>query len=443
MNIEQAWRKSGIKPFNPDIFTDKDFAPSIPSSTQARFPESFPTRLLQAPDASSDDALFDPYELDRREGRERRERMVRETKEVMVTVKSQKQTWGSIKKLLFHAFIAHAFTSFFPKNMVSNLSAIISAHSFFISPNDSNFLFLDKELEWLCAENARLRADNAGLKEESASLKAQHDAAQAHAVFAGQQYAVYKHRLHEKTKKKEASKQVSTSARVLTLMQGRLEIAADAAKKAMKSQELQKKKEKDAQKAREDIVCRAEQEKEHTEFFGNMKYMGRSTLVDIAFSLNMETEQVTIEMLHVCLNAHFEANPELKKHPRYLCLFERSRSQKRKEPPTESNTPQHQPSPTSTSHSSPAPGPSSHYHPPPAPAPGPSSLPNFYQSSNPFAYENPSPLLFQHMHPYPHVPAFPYPMFQSHSPAVFHPHSQSHHIPSHTSTSPLDTLEHS
>ncbi|KAJ3995559.1 hypothetical protein F5050DRAFT_1826600 [Lentinula boryana] len=180
----------------------------------------------------------------------------------------------------------------------------------------------DEELERLWAENAQLRADNAGLKEESASLKAQHNAAQVHAVFAGQQYAVYKHWLHEKTKKKEASKRVSTSARVLTSMQGRLEIAADAAKKATKSQELQKKKEKDAQKAREDIVHRAEQVKEHTEFSGNMKYMGRSTLVNIAFSLNIETEKATIEMLHIRLNAHFEANPELKKHPRYLRLFE-------------------------------------------------------------------------------------------------------------------------
>ncbi|KAJ3742589.1 hypothetical protein DFH05DRAFT_1461662 [Lentinula detonsa] len=286
----------------------------------------------------------------------------------------------------------------------------------------------DRELEQLRVENARLRADNAGLMEESASLKAQRDAAQVHAVFAGQQYAVYKHRLHEKRKRKEGSKRVSTSARVLTSMQGRLEIAADAAKKAEKSRELQKKKEKDAQKAREDIVRRAEQEKERTEFSGNMKYMVRSTLVDIAFSLNIETEKATAETLRVRLNAHFEANPELKKHARYLRLFERSR--KRKEPPTESNIPSHQPSPTSTSHSSPAPGPSSHHQPPPAPAPGPSSLPPFYQSSNPFAYENPSPLLFQHIHPYPPVPAFPYPMFQSHSPAVFHPHphSQSHHI---------------
>ncbi|KIK59516.1 hypothetical protein GYMLUDRAFT_169520, partial [Collybiopsis luxurians FD-317 M1] len=43
--ISQAWRKSGINPFNPSVFTDADFAPSIPSSTKAHLPDSFPSRL--------------------------------------------------------------------------------------------------------------------------------------------------------------------------------------------------------------------------------------------------------------------------------------------------------------------------------------------------------------------------------------------------------------
>ncbi|KAJ3750641.1 hypothetical protein DFH05DRAFT_1518782 [Lentinula detonsa] len=265
MNIEQAWRKSGIKPFNPDIFTDKDFAPSIPSSTQAWFPESFPTRLPQAPDASSDDALFDPYELDRREGREEREDGERDEGGDGDSEESETDSGFSDSdesnesnesddtnrvpsKNCFSALSSHMPSPAFSRKTWSQTSQPSSAptRSSSLPTIQTSSSRRDKELERLCAENARLRADNAGLKEESASLKAQRDAAQAHAVFAGQQYAVYKHRLHEKTKKKEASKRVSTSARVLTLMQGRLEIAVDAAKKATKSQELQKKKEKDA-----------------------------------------------------------------------------------------------------------------------------------------------------------------------------------------------------
>ncbi|KAJ3792319.1 DDE superfamily endonuclease-domain-containing protein, partial [Lentinula aff. detonsa] len=44
-SILQAWRKSGINPLNPEVFGDADYAPSIPSSTQTHFPDSFPRRL--------------------------------------------------------------------------------------------------------------------------------------------------------------------------------------------------------------------------------------------------------------------------------------------------------------------------------------------------------------------------------------------------------------
>ena len=70
--ILQAWRKSGIRPLNPNIFTEADFAPSIASSTQVQLPRSFPRRLPRAPDASSDDVVFDAEEISRmREEREK------------------------------------------------------------------------------------------------------------------------------------------------------------------------------------------------------------------------------------------------------------------------------------------------------------------------------------------------------------------------------------
>ena len=45
--IVSAFQKSGIRPLNPDIFTDKDYAPSIPTSTGAYVPESYPTPTQQ------------------------------------------------------------------------------------------------------------------------------------------------------------------------------------------------------------------------------------------------------------------------------------------------------------------------------------------------------------------------------------------------------------
>lgn len=46
--IISAFRKSGIKPLNPNIFTNEDYAPSIPTSTAAHVPTSYPTRHLSA-----------------------------------------------------------------------------------------------------------------------------------------------------------------------------------------------------------------------------------------------------------------------------------------------------------------------------------------------------------------------------------------------------------
>ena len=41
--IKAAWKKTGIAPFNPTIFTDADFAPSHSTSTQAHLPASYPS----------------------------------------------------------------------------------------------------------------------------------------------------------------------------------------------------------------------------------------------------------------------------------------------------------------------------------------------------------------------------------------------------------------
>ncbi|KAH7917211.1 hypothetical protein BV22DRAFT_998363, partial [Leucogyrophana mollusca] len=43
--ILQAWRKCGIWPLNPNIFTEEDYALSYKTSTTAHVPASFPKEL--------------------------------------------------------------------------------------------------------------------------------------------------------------------------------------------------------------------------------------------------------------------------------------------------------------------------------------------------------------------------------------------------------------
>jgi hypothetical protein len=55
--ILSAWRRSGIRPLNPGVFTEEDFASSYASSTSPPFPISFPgpTDNLDSPQAEDPD----------------------------------------------------------------------------------------------------------------------------------------------------------------------------------------------------------------------------------------------------------------------------------------------------------------------------------------------------------------------------------------------------
>lgn len=59
--MKKAFAKTRIYPFNPEIFTDEDFAPSMASSTVAHVPPSYPTEVPSSPPADDDpDSNEDP-----------------------------------------------------------------------------------------------------------------------------------------------------------------------------------------------------------------------------------------------------------------------------------------------------------------------------------------------------------------------------------------------
>ncbi len=64
--IMSAFRKSGMWPINRDVFTDNDFVPSVPYSTEAQDFPSLPTELVSLremefnPNSSDSDSDMDP-----------------------------------------------------------------------------------------------------------------------------------------------------------------------------------------------------------------------------------------------------------------------------------------------------------------------------------------------------------------------------------------------
>ncbi|KAJ3742221.1 hypothetical protein DFH05DRAFT_1559026 [Lentinula detonsa] len=146
----------------------------------------------------------------------------------------------------------------------------------------------------------------AELKKELIIVKAERDAANVHAVISGQEAAVWKHRYNKKAVKKDTTKRFTTDARIVTSREGREEAVADAAKKAAKKQAEAEKIKKKQDLEREDILRRAAQEKESIAFSGSLKSKSKRDLIDIAFSLNVETDGATADVL---------------RSPRYIDLF--------------------------------------------------------------------------------------------------------------------------
>ncbi|KAJ3996381.1 hypothetical protein F5050DRAFT_1819146 [Lentinula boryana] len=199
--------------------------------TQVHLPDSFPKRLPRAPDMSSNDALFnaealimleegdkdsDPDSSDSDSDFESDSDSDDAPQPVALTQLELRRTCSQTSQLS----VASSPSLSSSTTSSARFSTASSARS--------------QEVAQLQIEIAKLRQENAGLKLESASIKAQRDVAQAHAVFAGQQVAVYKHRYNSKVNKKELLKKVTTSAQVITSREVRKEIEEDVAKKVQK-----------------------------------------------------------------------------------------------------------------------------------------------------------------------------------------------------------------
>ncbi|KAJ3756091.1 hypothetical protein EV360DRAFT_85279 [Lentinula raphanica] len=93
-----------------------------------------------------------------------------------------------------------------------------------------------------------------------------------HTIFAGQQFSIYKHRCNEKAQKKDGSRRVTTSSRILTSREGQIEIEEDTAKRVEKkrAENEQQKQRSDTQHM--DIIRQAEQER--LELKNDPRYVG-------------------------------------------------------------------------------------------------------------------------------------------------------------------------
>jgi len=147
--------------------------------------------------------------------------------------------------------------------------------------------------------------------------------------------------------------------------------------KAAKEKAEAERKKKKQNTGWEDILHCAVRESKSTAFSGSLTSKNNRNLTDIAFSLDIETDSASLNVLRVRLKAYFNANPSLKQTPRYIGLF--SRKCKRNDSPKENTDPG--PSSTRPRLSSP-PTPGSSHH-------SPSPILHFTQPSS---YQFPNPV---------------------------------------------------
>ena len=242
-NISQAWRKSGLNPLNPTLFTPSDFAPSHRSSTNVYAPSSFP-RMPHVPDLpGSDDSMFDPAQFevdddgssfhsdtesdtdhsstsdndlqslagsvvsdhideDKDSGTVHENPVACDT-ESMNSEDEEEQIETPTVAQVGHSRFNHATQSSTPSNPVSSspphLTRSKSTMLLTPVPQDDPYKIIRK------------------LERENQHLRAQRDSAEMHAVFSSRESAVWKYRFNHKKKKLPEVTHVASIQRLVLL----------------------------------------------------------------------------------------------------------------------------------------------------------------------------------------------------------------------------------
>ncbi|THU88384.1 DDE-domain-containing protein [Dendrothele bispora CBS 962.96] len=359
--ILKAWEKSEIRPLNPGIFKPSDFAPSQASSTFMHVLSSFPKRLPRAPDASSDDGMFDPAAyvdehelLAESDGEDERNSdfdshgEVEDGHDKNELIHSphphrprsaQRTPWldpalasdlsdsdnsdsdvDNSNSDLDNSDLDNEFSPTFsdhhsgsldipllpytpspmPRKGYQTRSASRATHTSHSSSNSTT----DEDTPFFLLNGPSLSArlydaelENVRLRREVATLKADRDSANVHAVFAQREASILAYKLNKK-------KPTAKSRRIHTFA---LHLLAFSPPR------------KDVWRHR-----RRRPTQTSASFTGGLSTKGKADLGDIAASLDLPVNG-TKEDIHSRIEEHFTANPELKENARYVGLFRRGR----------------------------------------------------------------------------------------------------------------------
>lgn len=355
--ILSAWRKSGISPLNPGMFTAEDFGPSIPSSFKAPLPNSFPMphdgndpESLDndhvSVDGEHDDLEFEGQnkegegdEDDESEQEDRADRLNQDINNDLPFLAQTTTITPSLStsppSLALNAStqppqlcLSHEEGGEPPSCMEQPSHSSTNAHRY-------NLRHQTHTVQAECAsQSAPLsppntpKSVNEQLAERVKELENKVDVLEAYCVLSGDTITRLQKRINSKENKKKTSaraKKTTGEARVLTSEEGRQELQQ---LREETQQKEQRQNEELARKAAEDQArCKCRADPTHT-FTGSLnKSRRKEELADIAAALSLSDSGKKDDLFERIMQ-EFEANPDLKTKPRFEGLFQ-SRPRKR------------------------------------------------------------------------------------------------------------------
>ena len=346
--ILSAWKKSGIVPFNPGVFTSEDFGPSLPLSFKALLPKSFP---MQSDNSDSDSPDDHVSVGDSSESEQENEEGDTSEEEVGDCADCLNQDVSS--ELPFLAQATDSSPSLFPPpsnaptptqhclsheeggeppscmDLPTHLST--GTHSYnlrYQSPQVPASSQLSPPLAVPPGPPQSLDERLAASEKRNEELQHEVEKLKAHCILSGGVITRLQKRVNRKENKRKSSaraKKTTGEARVLTSEQGRQEL------QQLREESQQKEMRQHAELARKATEDKARRKRRadptHT-FTGLLnKSRRKEDLADIASALLLSDSGKKDDIFERIIK-EFDAHPELKTNPRFEGLFH-SRPRKR------------------------------------------------------------------------------------------------------------------
>jgi len=333
--IATAWRKTGLYPFNPNVFTELDYSPSQMTSTEVHYPPSFPISLTPSPSDQAHSPHSTPPDLDPYLDCDCEEECLCEEIATIQTTDNNDRRSRTAESDMTNLLQSSPPGTPPPLTTTNSRLNTPSPSTTPSAPADPErvpvyHLIIPKPaqpeplVDTTAPVHEQLAAAMAQAEywEERASTLQNHlEMNNVHFAFSVRENDHLRKKLHAKSEPKEPRSQaLKCHARLLTtdeVMDLEMERAAEKAEKERKRLEKQDQKlHEEAERARKrDALGR------DIRFRKSLKKMHRSELNDVLAVMSLPRDQKNIQECIHAIEAHVEKYPDLKVDPRFGRIF--------------------------------------------------------------------------------------------------------------------------